>query len=189
MSDSDRKTSILLYQGAVTALACWLAAILAFATHLQNPWWAAISAWVVAGRERRALLAKAANRVAGTVIGCLGGYWLALWVESRPALQMAVMFIIAAIGTYGRFRSKYSYAWTIGSVGGLMILSTSLEAPVQIYYLSLSRAAEIICGVVAATFTELILGPERRFADTASAPVELTSKAITPEPPKCSGNQ
>jgi hypothetical protein len=44
----------------------WLAAILAFALHLDNPWWAVISAWVVTSPERHVPLKKAANCLIGT---------------------------------------------------------------------------------------------------------------------------
>ena len=36
------KASIDLHQGAIAALACWLAALLAFALHLNDPWWSVI---------------------------------------------------------------------------------------------------------------------------------------------------
>lgn len=179
MTDSDTKASVLLYQGAVTASACWLAAILAFAAHLENPWWAAISAWVVASPVRQALLTKAADRIVGTILGCSTGYWLTLWGEGRPALQTAILFMVAAVGTYARFRSKHSYAWIIGAASAMMILSTGLEAPGQTYYLALSRATEIICGVLAATFMGLVVDLKRWIAGMHSAPTEPTPKART----------
>jgi uncharacterized membrane protein YccC len=69
---------------------------------------------VIANLERDALLEKAANRILGTIIGCVTGYWIAIWIESRPILQTAAMFGFAAAGVYGRFRSAHSYAWIIG---------------------------------------------------------------------------
>jgi uncharacterized membrane protein YccC len=81
----------------------------------------------VTNPERHALLEKAANRILGTVIGCVAGYYLGLCIEGRPVLQTVAMFVIAAIGVYGRFRSVHSYAWIIGAVGGLAILSMSLS--------------------------------------------------------------
>jgi uncharacterized membrane protein YccC len=166
-----------LHQGLITALACWLAAVLAFALHLDNPWWAAISAWVVANPERFALLDKAGNRIVGTLVGCVLGYWLALWCEGRSILQLVAMFIIAALGVYGRFRSARSYAWIIGSVGGLAIFSTSMETPREIYHFALFRTCEVICGVVASTFIEILL----RRPNPVTAPPAKTP--ATPAPP------
>jgi uncharacterized membrane protein YccC len=173
VSKVDSKASLPVRIGAITALACWLAALLAFALHLDNPWWAAISAWVVANPERHALFEKAANRILGTVIGCAASYWLTQWIESRPVLQTAAMFGMAAAGVYGRFRSAHSYAWIIGAVGGLSILATSLQTPGQIFHFAIFRGSEVICGVVAATFVELLLYPKKAPAtpaDKSSAP-------------------
>ncbi len=178
MTEFDPKASVDLHQGAITTLACWLAALLAFALHLNHPWWSVISAWVVSNPERHALLQKAAHRILGTVIGCATGYWFALWTEGRPFLQMVAMFVTAATGTYGRYRSAYSYAWIIGAAVGLMILSTSLEAPEQIYHLAVFRAVEVICGVVAATFTEALFYRQRSPIGSINPRIEKAAKTI-----------
>jgi uncharacterized membrane protein YccC len=167
VSDFDPKRRALLHQGVITALACWLAAIFAFALHLDSPWWASISAWVIANPERQELLGKAANRIFGTVVGCFLGYWLALEFEGRSVLQLSAMFVIAALGVYGRFRSTLSYAWIIGSVGGLAILSMSMETPEQIYYFAVFRTCEVLCGVVAATFIEILFRPQNQVNNAA----------------------
>ena len=180
MSESDPKTSFDLHQGLVTALACWLATVLAFAFHLDNPWWATMSAWVVANPERHALLEKAANRILGTVIGCVASFWLALWIEGRPFLQTVVMFAIGATGVYYRFRSARSYAWTIGAIGGLIIVATSLETPGQIFHIAVYRTFEVICGVVAATIIELLLYRQNSPIDFATAPTKPAAKPFVP---------
>jgi uncharacterized membrane protein YccC len=180
VSESDPKGPIPLHIGAITALACWLAAVLALALRLDDPWWAVISAWIVANPERHALLEKAANRILGTVIGCVASYWVAVWAEGRPVLQTALMFVIAAVGVYGRFRSAQSYAWIIGAVGGLAILSTSLETPREIYHLAWFRTCEVICGVVAATFIELLLYRQNSPTDSKTAPAKSTDKVFAP---------
>jgi uncharacterized membrane protein YccC len=94
VSDFDPKRRALLHQGVITALACWLAAIFAFALHLNSPWWASISAWVIANPERQELLGKAANRIFGTVVGCFLDYWLALEFEGRSVLLPSLPQIV-----------------------------------------------------------------------------------------------
>jgi uncharacterized membrane protein YccC len=172
VSELNPKPSLPVHVGATTALACWLAALLAFALHLDNPWWAAISAWVVANPERQALLDKAGNRILGTVVGCVMSYWLTTWVESRPLLQVAAMCLIAGVGIYGRFRSQQSYAWIIGAVGALAILSTSLETPGEIFQIAVFRACEVICGVIAVTFVELLVYRTRPPVDAEPGPAK-----------------
>jgi uncharacterized membrane protein YccC len=176
----DSNVSMPVHTGAVTALACWLATVLAFALHLDNPWWAAISAWVVANPERHALLEKAANRILGTIVGCVAGYWITLSIESRPVLQTTAMFGFAAVGVYGRFRSAHSYAWIIGAVGGLSILTMSLETPGLIFHFAVYRAAEVICGVVAATFTELLFNRKSSFSDSKNGSAKSEDQKLAP---------
>jgi uncharacterized membrane protein YccC len=182
VSEHDPTSAPPFEIGMTTALACWLAALLAFAVHLDNPWWAAVSAWVVASPERHALLDKAGNRILGTVIGCAGSYWLTTSVEGRPVLQAAAMCVIAAVGVYGRFRSAHSYAWFVGAVGALMVLSTSLETPEQIFHIALFRASEVICGVVAFTFMELLLDRTNPPVDSKGAPAKKTNAPILDQP-------
>jgi uncharacterized membrane protein YccC len=180
VSESDPKTTFDLHQGLVTALACWLATVLALAFHLDNPWWATMSAWVVANPERHALLEKAANRILGTIIGCVATYWLALWIEGRPFLQTVAIFAIGAIGIYNRFRSARSYAWTIGAIGGLIIVASSLETPEQIFHIAVFRSCEVICGVVAATIVELLLYRQNSSAISATASTKPAAKPFVP---------
>lgn len=180
MSDLDSNGSMPFHTGAITALACWLATVMAFALHLDNPWWATISAWVIANPERHALLEKAANRILGTIIGCVTGYWITLWIESRPVLQTAAMFGFAAAGIYGRFRSAHSYAWIIGAVGGLLILGMSLETPGQILHFAVYRAAEVICGVVAVTFTELLFNRKKSPLDSENGSAKPADDKFEP---------
>jgi uncharacterized membrane protein YccC len=175
VSELNPKPSLPVHVGATTALACWLATLLALALHLDNPWWATISAWVVANPERDTLLDKAGNRILGTVLGCVISYWLTLSVESRPLFQMAAMCAIAAVGIYGRFRSQQSYAWIIGAVGALAILSISLATPGEIFHIAVYRACEVICGVTAVTFIELLLYRTSSPVHSNTAPAKKTN--------------
>ena len=168
----------LFRQGVITALACWLAVVLAFCAHLDNPWWAAISAWVIAHPERQAVLAKGLSRVIGTLIGWLTGCCLAFLVEGAPVMQILMMFVAAAAGAYGRYRSKQSYAWTIGAVGTLIVLSISLETPGHVYHLAWYRALEILCGVLAATLVEFMFARAPNSSAAASPKAALLDRSI-----------
>ena len=60
-------------QGLTTATGVVVAVLAALLLGLQDPWWSAISAWVVAAPDRHMMLAKAAQRVMGTLLGALTG--------------------------------------------------------------------------------------------------------------------
>jgi uncharacterized membrane protein YgaE (UPF0421/DUF939 family) len=74
-------------QSLITGVSCWLATMAAFALHLDNPWWAAISAWVISSPDKSAFWQKGIMRILGTIAGCVLGYELAAQLEGRPVAQ------------------------------------------------------------------------------------------------------
>ena len=125
--------------------------------HLDNPWWAAISAWVISNPDKSALWQKGVMRILGTIAGCVLGYELSTQLEGRPMAQAICFFFLGAVAAYMRFRSRFGYAWLIGILAAILLMSLSLSAPQSLYYFAHYRAYEIICGVVSATLCDGIL--------------------------------
>jgi uncharacterized membrane protein YccC len=145
-------------QSLITGVSCWLATMGAFALHLDNPWWAAISAWVISNPDKSEFWQKGIMRILGTIAGCVLGYELAAQLEGRPVAQAISFFLLGSGAAYMRFRSKFGYAWFIGILAAVLLMSLSLSAPLSLYYFAHYRAYEIVCGVVSATLCEGILG-------------------------------
>jgi uncharacterized membrane protein YccC len=143
-------------QSLVTALACWMATLAAFALHLDNPWWAAISAWVIANPDKSALWQKGILRICGTVLGCVLGYELAVFLVAKPVPQAIAFFLLGFGTTYMRFRSKFGYSWLIGGIAALLLLAVSLDTPEALYSFAHYRAYEISCGVISAMVCDAI---------------------------------
>src|SRR5882757_6622948 len=137
--------------GIITAVSCWVATLGAFALDLGNPWWATMTAWVIAHPNPGQIWQKGVHRVGGTIVGCVLGCLLGASTIGRPLLQATALFLAMSIGTYLRFRSDYEYAWMLGTVSVLLLISVSFEAPETLYQSAHDRAFEIICGVVSAT--------------------------------------
>jgi uncharacterized membrane protein YccC len=157
-------------QKLVTALTCWLAAVAALNLHLQNPWWAAISAWVLASADRTALARKAVLRIFGTVLGCLLGCVLAIELEPSPVGQLLALFLIGFVANYFHSISKYAYAWVVGSVSALLLLATSMTVTGTVLQkMAVYRGLEIICGVVAASIGDAVLVAWFRPSDSSKA--------------------
>jgi uncharacterized membrane protein YccC len=169
-------------QSLITGVSCWLATVTAFALHLDNPWWATISAWVISNLDKSAFWQKGVMRIIGTIAGCVLGYELAMELEGKPVAQAIAFFLLAAGGSYMRFRSRFGYAWFIGILAVVLLLSLSLSAPQSLYYFAHYRAYEIICGVVSATLCDWALGLILRVE--AALPVPGETKK-----PAGSGNQ
>jgi uncharacterized membrane protein YccC len=158
-------------QGLITGFACLFATLIAIAANLDQPYWAAITAYMVANVDPSALATKAVLRVAGTVVGCVLGYAVGIMIEGFPVLQALVMFVTAAVGTYWRFRSRYSYAWILGAVSILMLIATSITEPTELHDFAWYRFYEILTGVVVATLFS--------FAFTLPAHLRLEPAAVT----------
>jgi|GEM_PF-1889052 len=145
-------------QALVAATGCWLAAILAFWVGTSDPWWACISAWVVANPNRDALVLKSGMRVAGTLIACVVGYNLALMLEGQPVAQALVLAMVCMGGILMRYRSRFDYAWLLGAITVAMAIVGSMTDPATLYDFIVNRGLEICIGVFAAMVASLVLG-------------------------------
>jgi uncharacterized membrane protein YccC len=156
---SDRIESVDLRHSLITAASCWLAAMFVFFFHCDNPWWGVISAWVISGTDLHQSSLKAMLRVAGTFAGYFVGLICASVTEGEPIWQALALFLIGAIGLTMRYRSKFSYAWIIGSVTAFILLVLDITDPGSIYETAQYRLYEIISGVVAAWLCASLLRP------------------------------
>jgi uncharacterized membrane protein YccC len=125
-----------------------------------------MTAWVIAHPNPGQIWQKGLHRVGGTIVGCILGYWLAAATAGRPVIQCLALFFAMAVGTYLRFRSDYEYAWMLGTVSVLLLISVSLDAPETLYQSAHYRAYEIICGVASATICPVLLRPLLRLENT-----------------------
>jgi uncharacterized membrane protein YccC len=156
---SDRIGSVDLRYSLITAASCWLAAMLVFFFHCDNPWWGVISAWVISSTDFHQSSLKAMLRVAGTLAGYFVGLICASVTEGEPIWQALALFLIGAIGMSMRFRSQFSYAWIIGSATAFILVVVDLTDPGSIYETAQYRLYEIISGVVAAWLCARVLRP------------------------------
>ncbi|HZC36409.1 MAG TPA: FUSC family protein [Chthoniobacterales bacterium] len=156
---SDLTESVDLRHSLITAASCWLAAIFVFYFHCDNPWWAVISAWVISSSDFYESSVKAMMRVAGTFAGYFVGLTCASLTEGNPIWQAVALFLIGAVGMSMRYRSKYSYGWTIGSATAFILLILNLTDPGSVYETGRYRLYEIISGVVASWLCGRLLRP------------------------------
>ncbi|GAB5470904.1 MAG: hypothetical protein Kilf2KO_39340 [Rhodospirillales bacterium] len=144
-------------QALITALATVLATLTAIWLELDNPWWAAMSAFIVSHGDRDRLLSKGAMRVISTIVGVLLGYELALAVEGVLVLQATVLFVSAFFLTRQRFGSAYSYAWMMGMLMIAMMIYVSIMEPYDLRGFGYARVIEVCLGVGLATLVNAII--------------------------------
>jgi len=146
-------------QALATACGVLAAVFIALLMGLQEPYWAALSVMIIANVDREALFTKGVLRIAGTLIGVLGGYYVGQWAEGFDAMQIVLVAMAAAVGTYGRQRSAYGYAWFYGALTFMLVLLYTMTQPDQLYAFAHYRCYEIVIGVVCGTLASWALGP------------------------------
>lgn len=152
ISDVDR-------QAFATATGVLAAVYIALLMGLDEPYWAALSVMIIANVDRDALFTKGVLRIAGTFIGVIGGYYVGEWAEGFDLMQLALVTIAAAVGTYGRQRSAYGYAWFYGALTFMLVMLYTMTEPAQLYGFAHYRCYEIVIGVVCGTLSSWALGP------------------------------
>jgi uncharacterized membrane protein YccC len=145
--------------GVITAISCWLATMVAFWLRCDNPWWAAISAWVTSTPDLHASAFKGLMRIVGTFAGYAVGRLCALELAGNPLGQATAIYLIGSVGTYMRFRTRFSYGWTIGSVTAFILVGTAVTNPDAIYQTGHYRLYEIIAGVISSMACRQFLSP------------------------------
>jgi uncharacterized membrane protein YccC len=148
----------LTRQSVATAIGVVAAIFAALSAGLDEPYWAGISALVIANVDRSALFTKGVLRIAGTVVGVVSGYCSALLLEGNPVAQAIVLMLAAGLGTYARVRSAYGYAWFYASLSFILVLACSMTTPAQLYLFAHFRCYEIVIGVVCATVADWAFG-------------------------------
>ncbi|HEY9211901.1 MAG TPA: FUSC family protein [Ancylobacter sp.] len=145
-------------QSLATATGVVAGVYLALWAGLEQPYWAAISALIIANVDRGALFTKGVLRVVGTVGGVISGYMVSLLLEGFPVFQGLLLMLAAGTGMYLRQRTRYPYAWFYGALSFMLVLLCSMSAPDTLYSFAVYRFWEIVIGVVAATLASWTIG-------------------------------
>src|SRR5579875_1515865 len=131
-------------------LSVLLATFVASAMHLPDVVWAALSGFLVMRGSLADSLARAAERVLGTIAGGLLGLLLARWAAQDIGLLMLVLFAVVWIAVYQGSVSAGRYAWLLFGVTATLVLADALGTPVQAPAFAAARAAQVAIGSLSA---------------------------------------
>jgi uncharacterized membrane protein YccC len=126
---------------------------------------------MVANPDRDAMMLKGILRVFGTIFGCIIGYQIALHTEGNTAVQAIVIAAVTGCGVLMRFRSKYAYAWLLGTLTLNMAVIGAILDPATLNDFVVNRGIEIVVGVGAAFFAAVVLGRDVHGPPVAPAAV------------------
>ena len=128
-----------------------LAVALAYAFHLSNIWWAAISGFAVMQSKFSACAQRGVQRVVGTVAGAIIGAVAGPVIGNVPWIFVPLLGVIAGVAVYRALVSDAGYAWVLGAVTSLMVTFEAhrLASASATASFALLRVAEVVVGTFA----------------------------------------
>jgi uncharacterized membrane protein YccC len=136
-------------EAAEAAASVTLATFAALAIHSDNPWWAAITAFMVTRATPGLAVSRGLMRIAGSFFGAVAALVaLRLFVyQSLPFLLC--LFAISCIGLFGFATSRHSYAWLIGAVTACLVMLMSFDQPQAAFNTAVLRVIDVAVGTAA----------------------------------------
>jgi uncharacterized membrane protein YccC len=154
-------------EAAEAAASVTLAVLGALALHSGEPWWAAISAFMVTRAAPSIALSRGMMRIAGSIVGAVAAL-VVLWLFVYQSLPFLLsLFALSSIGMFGFVCSRFGYAWLVGAVTACLVLLMSLDQPQGAFETAVNRVAEVMIGTIAAL---IVSGLSPRPADAGAAP-------------------
>ena len=140
-----------------------LALYVAFALNLPNPWWAMLTVFLAQPTQPLvgAIWAKAAYRVAGTVIGVIASIVLIPSFANSAEVLVLALASWVAICLFGSLldRSPRGYVFMLAGYTVALVGLPIATNPDGIFDVAVARAEEIIIGVLASAVVQSVLFP------------------------------
>lgn len=146
-------------QAGSAAAAVLLATICAQWLHLEQPAWAAVSAFMITQATAPAAWRRGLLRLAGTAAGAALGVLLASWVLYDGVACVLLLMLAAFGGILGMLTSRHGYAWLLGSMTMFMVLLGAVGDPSAALTTAVYRTLEVIVGSGIAMLTTWALMP------------------------------
>jgi len=154
----------------MAALAVILSVAAALALHLEDVWWAGISAFMSTQATRPASLQRAVMRIVGTVAGAGLGILVAPVLAHDHVAGSLLVLLFATVGGLGSLVSPHGYAWLFMGITANLILMASLTTPPSAFSLGVYRIIEVVVGVASALLIAAVLAPDDPAGIVSQAP-------------------
>jgi uncharacterized membrane protein YccC len=162
-------------QALAAALSVAAAALAALLLHSDEPWWAAISAWMVTRSSLAEALSRGVMRIVGSAAGAtIAVITLGLFAYDRLPFCLC-LFAMAWIGLFGFAKSRHGYAWLISSITGNLVMLMALDQPQTALTTAVNRVADVTIGTAAALLVTYLLPA---LADAPNSPAASAPSAL-----------
>src|ERR1700752_2437023 len=147
-----------------------LAVLAAFVLHSDEPWWAAISAWMVTRTSLAAALSRGAMRIIGSAVGAaIAAVAIGLFVYD-PLPFCLSLFALSCAGLIGFAISRHGYAWLIGAITGNLVMLLALEQPQITFTIAVNRVFDVTIGTAAVLLVTFLLPEDKAVPSPALTP-------------------
>jgi uncharacterized membrane protein YccC len=155
-------------QALAAALSVAVAALAALVLHSDEPWWAAVSAWMVTRSSLAAALSRGVMRIVGSIVGAAIAVIVLGWFVYQPLPFCLCLFLLASVGLFGFAKSHHGYAWLILAITGNLVMLIALDQPQTAFTIAVNRIADVTIGTTSALLVTLLLPA---LPDSPSAPI------------------
>ncbi len=144
---------------------CFAAAMLAMAVAsfagLPRPFWALMTAYIVANPLAGAVRSKAVFRLAGTLLGCAAALLLVPALVDVPELLTLALALWVALCLFVSLldRTPRSYLFMLAGYSAALIGFPAVGAPLGIFGTASARVEEIAIGIVCGTLVHSLVLP------------------------------
>ncbi|MRW94486.1 FUSC family protein [Duganella sp. FT80W] len=148
------------------SLKCFMAAMLALyvslAAGLPRPFWAMMTAYIVASPFSGAVRSKALFRVCGTLIGSVVTIYLVPRLANAPELLSLALACWVGLCLYVSLldRTPRSYIFMLAGYTAGLIGFPAVTSPASVFDTGLARVEEITIGILSATVVHSLVFPQ-----------------------------
>lgn len=138
-----------------------LSIYIAFLLDLDQPYWSAMTALIVAQPQAGMVLSKGLARLVGTLVGTVLSVIIMGTLSQVPLLFLSIIAIIltASVAFASIIRSAWSYAFVMIGITVTIILVPNIGSPVSIFDYASSRCIESCIGIVVSSIVFAIIWP------------------------------
>jgi uncharacterized membrane protein YccC len=144
-------------EALAAALSVAVAVLAALVLHSDQPWWAAISAWMVTRSSLAVALSRGVMRIVGSAVGAVIGVIIIGFFVYQPLPFCLCLFTMAWVGLYGFATSRHGYAWLVSAITGNLVMLMALDQPQTAFTIAVNRVADVAIGTAAALLVTFLL--------------------------------
>src|SRR5215472_10151263 len=159
------------------ALSVALAVLAALILHSDEPWWAAISAWMMTGISLADALPKGVMRIVGSIAGATIAVIVLGLFAYDPLPFCVCLFIMAWVGLFCFAKSRHGYAWMIAAITGNLVMLIALDQPQTAFTIAVNRVADVTMGTAATLLVTYLLPA---FPDAPASPAANAASTLPP---------